>query len=308
MRQIELYIMGGLGNQLYQYAYARYLQEKYNFSQIIIYTNNFKRFKLRNLELQHFKLNRTIFFTDELKAYDKFVIMFYRFYQRMYRAIKKSFAHLMVINSLDTTYFCTVTEGIKKLQNDKNIFMYGYFVSSKVASEIRPILMNELVLEGQRSDAFCMYINYMEKVKLPVIGVSIRCGTDYEKYSWPICTKDFYISGIQRIFSEVGKCELFIFADDIEKVKKEKWFEEYNVNYIQELSVTESFELLRHCDHYVCSNSSFSWWGGFLSYSSNPLRYYSDSVYSKQFKSEDSKTRLTKVIYLNYITGEESDL
>nr|WP_082665809.1 alpha-1,2-fucosyltransferase [Exiguobacterium chiriqhucha] len=53
----------------------------------------------------------------------------------------------------------------------------------------------------------------------------------------------------------------FVFSDDIEKVKSDYQFEE-NFIYVQGFNDYESLRIMYHCNHFIISNSSFSWWGG----------------------------------------------
>ena len=73
----------------------------------------------------------------------------------------------------------------------------------------------------------------------------------------------------KKLISCYNNLKIFIFSDDIKKIKREKWFDGMEATYIDDVDVCESFELLRNCKNYVCSNSSFSWWGAFLSYNEN---------------------------------------
>lgn len=72
---ISLMIKDGLGNQLFQYAYTRYLQELYNSDkqideEIVINTYYMSNHDFRKIALQHFKLNDHVRFLkfDEQKA------------------------------------------------------------------------------------------------------------------------------------------------------------------------------------------------------------------------------------------------
>ena len=54
--EFVLRIMGGLGNQLFQYSTMRYLNLKYPDSGMYIDSRNFNKYKLRNFELKAFSL------------------------------------------------------------------------------------------------------------------------------------------------------------------------------------------------------------------------------------------------------------
>ena len=137
------------------------------------------------------------------------------------------------------------------------------------------------------------------------VGVSVRCGNDYVNNGWPICSKDFYLSGMRKIKERIDNCTFYTFSDDIDKVKEEKWFSEENVKYIDNLNVCESFDLLRNYRHFVCANSSFSWWGAFLSYSDHAVVYEPNVFYNKKYADDNKRLLYSGLHILDYISGEE---
>ena len=66
---ILLYIRGGLGNQLYQYAVSRYLQETGGFDKLRILTTSYKNYKIRNLEIENFILNNHVEIVDKISIF-----------------------------------------------------------------------------------------------------------------------------------------------------------------------------------------------------------------------------------------------
>ena len=93
---------------------------------------------------------------------------------------------------------------------------------------------------------------------------------------------------------------LFVFADCIELVKREKWFED--ACYIEDCDVAESLIIMKECAHFVIANSTFSWWGAVLnekadSYVVAPCFFYPDE------KMEVSKLNLPNAVYLDNTSG-----
>ncbi len=303
--KLELYIRGGLGNQLYQYAAARYIQEKYGYDELIINSYDYRQYKIRNFEMENFELNSSVNITDKISGTKNMLRSGYRVYQKLYSMIKKKRAKTLFFKCNKWKYLLGMTEFTCPEMSQKDVsdmFMYGYFASSKPALEMKNKLMGEIKLSGERTERYKQLLDKVQSGKS--IAVSIRCGWDYEKYGWPICSKEFYLSGLEKIKGEIGECNVFIFADDLQKVKNEEWFGG-NVTYVEGLDVCESFELMRNCNNYVCSNSSFSWWGAFLSYSDSPIIYSSNRVFSKNSCEDDERIRLSYINYIDYLTGED---
>lgn len=306
MKEIELRIMGGLGNQLYQYATARFIQKKYGAEKITIDVGEYDTYKIRNLEINNIIHNKNV----ELKKVKSIKNYIYRnvyhVYQKIYRIFFKQRPEQKIFGNKKNKYLCSYVEcNLSDNVDCHTLCMYGYFVSAKTALLVKQELMDELYLLD--NDLNQCYKELLLSVKKnPCIAVSIRCGEDYLKNSWPICTKEFYQKGIEYIKNNKNNDILiFVFADDLNKVRKEEWFAGYdNVTYVDGLNVCENFELMRNCSDYVCSNSSFSWWGAFLSYSNDSIIVNPNKVFSGDSEEIDKLTFYDRLTLLDYKTGE----
>lgn len=305
---IELYLRGGLGNQLYQYAYARFLQKNNKISKLLINTYDYKKYKLRNVELSNFALSSDVEFTNRISVKDLFIKKLFHvlFYVKDKIAFNRPEVHLF--SFLGKKYLCSIEDTVTDIEKiNCDLFLYGYFADTFYPVKMHKILMNDMVYKGNQS---VLFHNLKDKINSSYsIGVSIRVASDYIDNNWPICSEKFYYSGINLLLNLNNKDKntiIYIFADDIEYVKKNHWFSKYkNVTYISGLSVSESFELLRTCSSYVCSNSSFSWWGAFLSYNQKKTTILPDITFEERYKKYNEKLFLKDAIYLDHISGEK---
>ena len=309
MQDIHLHIMGGLGNQLYQYAAARYLQEKYGFAHLMIDTSGYDNYKIRNLEIDSLirPSSKPIFFKD-ISITNLLMREAYHTYQRIYREIFKKHPKPTQLTIGSTVLlYSTIEFADPKLSNCDHLKMYGYFVSSMVAQKMKATLMKEIV--SPKAAISETYKEYKDMLRSKYsIAVSVRCGDDYARNGWPVCSKEFYLEGLSHINEIINESEyqIMVFADDINRIQREHWFDEIsNITYINGISVCESFDLLRRCNSYVCSNSSFSWWGAFLSRSDNPVVISPNRVFGgAQHKLYDACTYYQEQILCDYLTGE----
>ena len=69
MKNINLRIMGGLGNQLYQYAAARYVQTVSKSEKIIIDVGGYETYKIRNLEINNIIKNQNVVFKKMMSLF-----------------------------------------------------------------------------------------------------------------------------------------------------------------------------------------------------------------------------------------------
>ena len=304
MSVIRLRIMGGLGNQLFQYAAARYVQERYGINDLVIESKEYQTYRIRNLEIFKFALPGFVIETQETKQLENIIRNAYRIYQKVYLICHRQFAPSQELTIGKTRYICSTTEfKCPKVKNGQDVFMNGYFVSADIAQEIKGVLFKEIVLLDRDGANYKLYQNLIENSMS--VGISIRCGDDYVKAGWPICSKEYYLSGLKLIKEQFPNCRVFVFSDNIDKVRNGHWFEDNDhVVFVENVDVCESFDLLRMCKHYVCANSSFSWWGAFLTHSRSPIIIEPNIFYAEQYKDTE-RLRYKGVKYLHYQSGAE---
>ncbi len=309
MEKIELRIRGGLGNQLYQYSAAYYLLKKYHAKQLVIDTGEYEKYKVRNLEINQVLHNKNVLFSNDNHSLKNMIIrQVYQLYQKTYRIITRKRPSQKEFSFGKDKYLCVYIQGDYSHDYDCDfLHLYGYFVSSAIALAVKDDLIKDIWLPDSKKGR--KYYEYSQLINNNwCIGVSIRCADDYKKNNWPICSSNYYRKGIEFILSRKQNQDplVCVFADDIDFVKNEKWFNDYsNVVFIEGLSVCESFELLRNCSDYVCSNSSFSWWGAFLSYATKPIIVNPNKVFGgNDTKELDENTFYDEMFILNYSSGE----
>lgn len=286
---IILKIIGGLGNQMFQIAFARSLSLKYN-EKLYIDTSVYKNYKIRNYSITN------LIISDYVELFDKKVISFYErkkleftqksyhILQRLFRELRKSdvigkkvFNFLMkkgLYYNFDSYYYPPLT-------TDKKIkCVYGYFQSEKYFSDYCTQIKRELKVKTEPSKNEQVLINEISNCNS--VGISIRTGDDYlNSKELNVCSENYFIKGMDLISSMQKDVIFYIFSDDINRVKNRFKFK-YNVNFIEGFKDYESLRLLYNCKHFIISNSSFSWWGAYLSENPTkiiiaPNRWYNNS-------------------------------
>lgn len=113
------------------------------------------------------------------------------------------------------------------------------------------------------------------------VAISIRRG-DFvnNKYYYQV-PLFFYLSAYYKYFPG---CEIIIFSDDFKYCKLH--FESVpNVRYAEGLTDIEQLCLMSMCSNFIISNSTFSWWGAYLSGSKDvirPLKNFDESKPSEK--------------------------
>ena len=81
-----------------------------------------------------------------------------------------------------------------------------------------------------------------------------------------ILGSDYYKKSINYIKKKVKNPFFFIFSDDIELVKKNfSFFNNKKYIFIDTKSSINDLYLMSNCKHFIIANSTFSWWGAWLS-------------------------------------------
>ena len=300
--------MGGLGNQLFQYSAMLYINKKNPGSTMFIDSREYKTYKVRDYELKSFKLSNSIQEYTESPYLYSVSRKAYHFFQYVYRQLFHKHAPMLPDFLVTRGYmYAMIDFKMPKSFNCKNLFMYGYFAKAEYLEEIRDELLKGIELKEDLSQRAQAYMVQIRKSSNP-IAVSIRYGADYKNLGWPICNKKYYLNALKKIQEKVLDGEVFVFSDNLEAIVEEKWFEGVNVTYIEGCPVHESFTLLRSCSHFVTANSSFSWWGAWLSKNNEKIVYAPNHFYSFRHSRYDSLMHYDRMRYLDYLTGQEVEI
>ncbi len=233
---ITVAIQGGLGNQLFQYAYGRALLEsgKDVCFDISFYDTNTKYTK-REYLLDKFFIDERIRITKEPTH-------------------KKLLAR--IINKLD------IDRGVRYVAVNPradNFFADGYYASEKYFSHIRSILLQEIVLR-HKSEAYKEWEARISSAKKPLMIHARR--TDHVLNKTFTRIDELYYQEALKHFDE--DCELFGFSDNVEWLKNAI---QRPITMISGLGFTdyEELMLMSRGQNFIIANSTYSWWGAWLS-------------------------------------------
>lgn len=159
--------------------------------------------------------------------------------------------------------------GFEKISRDKkNLYLLGYFQTYKYASEktVKSIMDQFSVPEqllGNHKEIF-------QREKPLVVHIRL---SDYESEpKFGVLSESYYDEAITLMISKYGFKHLSVFSDDIEKAKKlipERYYALSRWMCGESESAAVTLEKMRWGSGYVIGNSSFSWWGAFLSHTKN---------------------------------------
>ena len=269
-KKIYLYLCGGLGNQLFQYAAARNLAILNNAELIIDMSTGFltdfrdrRKFSLDILKFKDIRLKKIIL-----------VYIFYIIFKKIFKSKKlfNNFLFFNLINEMEINYF---EEKIKNFKFNRNLYLFGFFQSEKYFKENKLKIIQELI----PSDPVDKIFIDMQKIIIDSNSVSIGVRM-YEDLSESIHSKlgglttlDFYKNAIKKIVDKVSNPVFFLFStknsnlsnlfSEIFELKQYKSFIITDDNNFK--GPVENLWLMSHCKHHIISNSSLYWWGAYMS-------------------------------------------
>jgi len=143
----------------------------------------------------------------------------------------------------------------------------GYWQSPLYFNEIRDQLLSEFALKealSQVAQDFNESIQSSTSVSLHVRRGDYATNTRVLR-EFGVCSIDYYKTAIAHIKSKVTSPRFFIFSDDIAWVK-ENLDLDASATYVKDSAITDTMELvlMSQCQHNIIANSSFSWWGAWL--------------------------------------------
>jgi hypothetical protein len=255
-------IIGGLGNQMFQYAAGRALSLKID-TPLVLDISGFEDYRLH----QGFELQRVFNCPFEIasKADVRMVLGWQS--PAIVRKIvsRKPFSSIFRRRFVADPFFY-YWPGINSLS--KNTYLAGYWQSEKyfcnVASQIRADFSFRLPLENNNAEL----VRQIGQVN--AVSLHVRRG-DYASdpkttATHGLCSLDYYRAAIRHVSERVQQPTFFVFSDDIAWIKSNLQID-FPHQYIDHNHGTESYNdmrLMSLCRHHIIANSSFSWWGAWL--------------------------------------------
>lgn len=151
------------------------------------------------------------------------------------------------------------------LKNGPN-YLVGYFQSFKWPDQIDREKITKIQLKKQ-SDTVEMYKS-LAKIETPLV-VHVRLGDYLAEGGFGVPKMPYYRSAILKQLATFPYKKIWLFSDEPDKaldlVPRDLPIE-YRVVSVDGVSPAETLEIMRLGRGYVIGNSTFSWWGAYLSY------------------------------------------
>lgn len=252
---------GGLGNQMFQYAFGRGLQENHQqqvASDLSIY---FQDNEIKKTEILKYDIRLEI---ADKGTLDK--ILLFQNNLEIFELGKKIQSGLEAV--FNKNYYL---EYSRAWRNPEDLLKYsyydGYWQSWRYLTGIEEKLKKEFQLKGKIGQKSQYAIAEYSGINSVMVG--IRRG-DYlqERKHYGIYGQEYYLHCMDYITDQIKDPIFVIFSNDIEWVKNNMDFKNNKVIYrTKELQDSDAEELIvmASCQHFIIVNSTYQWWGAWLS-------------------------------------------
>ncbi len=254
-------LQGGLGNQMFQYAaamqvskqsgYRFFIDSSYYLDQERIAPNN----TVREYRLDAFNIS-----AKNIPKYPAIIAYSLTKKRRInywLRAVKIPLLHWQLLT--ENNY----------MSRAHNLVMYDYWNSEQYFSEVASEIKKEFTLRYPLSSEAIGWERIIQETNS--VSIHVR-RTDYVNN--PITNQyhgvlplSYYRKGLEIIKQKLNHPEFFVFSDDIAWSKDHLDFLS-PVNFVKINGKNQDVEelyLLSQCQHHIIANSTYSWWGAWLS-------------------------------------------
>lgn len=282
---IMIRLMGGLGNQMFQYAFGASLAIKHKTELVIddtliadrstdhlVYTHrNFELELFKNLKYRWATPEEIVLFNgaQNASAIDKIKRRLKNSLQPKKLVIQKNNQlNDYLKNSTDNTCYVGRWQSFRFFADHEKEIKNGFEMSKPAIDGI-----DQLIEEIKSVESVCLHIRRGDLVTSPLYSKTIGA-----------LDMNYYSKAMELVSGQIKQPVYFVFSDDINWCKQ-------NLKLKGELRFIEDrfagsradghFYLMKQCKNFIISNSTFAWWTAYLSINPDkkviyPKNWYKD--------------------------------
>ena len=253
---IIVQLLGGLGNQMFQYAAGRSLAKSLGTHlklDIFAYDPGLDR----QFALDCFKMEYEIATKSEVRSLASSLKT--RIFRRLHKDFGVSFRDEFTERGFkfDPRY--------RKVRN--NTYITGYWQSPLYFEDYQDTVRSDFdfkPLKPGKAQDLMKDINNTSSVALHFRRGDYVANKKHAEFHGT-CGIEYYQKAVNTINEDFPGATLYVFSDDIEWVKN-NFRTSLETRYVSDLALEdwEEMKLMSSCKHQVIANSSFSWWAAWL--------------------------------------------
>ena len=240
---------GGIGNQLFMYFTAKSISIKLNKKLGVDNTTGFQNDFYRRVPSINFVVN------DHFSVANKLINLLFRLNKWLPNFILNFFGIFTIIED-NSREIIKLDE--KKLVKFPLVLIEGYFQSYLYFEEFRDEILKSVFQDFKINSNYKGFIGTISKTNS--ISIHVR-RVQYDN----LLSIDYYLKAIDLMKTKFVNPHFFIFSDDIEWCKEYFNVDNFTFVKVEKPNEIQELYLMSLCKAHIIANSSFSWWGAYLS-------------------------------------------
>lgn len=262
---ITVRLKGGMGNQMFQYAFGIAYAIKNNTSiQLDLrYLNSRtprKNFVFRKYDLDIFKLEPHFLRPTQYLSYQIYSVLAFELIQKKlcwsnynkiagkYLETKDMYYDDSIWDVPDETYFVGYFQSYKYFDHLKKYIIEAFNFRHAIDMHAEPLLKK--IIE---TESICLNVRRGDYLTDPILS---------------LLDIDYYRNAVEHLQQILNNPTIYVFSDDIEWCQKNLHFSlptQFVTHDYAGKKFRNYFELMINCKYYIIPNSSFGWWAAYLS-------------------------------------------
>ena len=268
-------LLGGLGNQMFQYAYGLQLA-RLSLQPLFIDASGFATYDLHALAITNFCIS-----APQLPPHES---------KRIPRRFREGNRWSDALHACCNSFLRSESRALslrrerpfgfaeKYLRSATNVYLDGYWQSERFFAGAQQQLRSEFRPKHALSD---VSLRVAERIQSEVsVALHVRRG-DYvtnpeARKIYRNLGRDYYRKCLDDLRQRSTGLKVFLFSNDVEWCLRELdvGLPFVPVTHNDATTAYEDLYLMSLCDHAIIANSSFSWWGAFLGENTRGRRVY----------------------------------
>jgi hypothetical protein len=260
-KKIIARMFGGIGNQLFIYAAARRLALMNNAELVLDNISGFTYDKVyqRKYQLDHFNIPcRKANSSERMEPFSRVRRYIKR---RLNQLLPFEYRHYIKQNCINFDY------RLLQVKFRDTLYLEGYWQSEAYFKDIEEIIRRELVIKPPIDT---LNLAMVENIRShTAVAVHVRFFDESMTTTINNAPPDYYTRAIQEMENRVSKAHYYLFSDNPESARNHISLPDDRITIIShnqgDAHAHSDLWLMTNCRHFIIANSTFSWWGAWLS-------------------------------------------
>lgn len=262
-----VFLQGGIGNQLFQYAYAEYLNKVDNKPVAVYFYSKGDKYNRENI-IKYLHPSVPLLGSSIL---DRFILRNIERPKNIITKLARKLSFIYGIRFSNERQKDNFHQYYKGLDNRGITMVRGYWQSAEMVNLVQEGLVKVIGKFSIESEEYSDISHKMSNYANPV-AIHIRDFSTSINHTQQTISESYYKKAIDKILSSNKDAFFFVFASDNKYAKGIIADSLSENNYLlvpnsdNPRKDLEALILMSQCKYFILSNSTFGWWGAWFSW------------------------------------------